>query len=363
MTDPRILVLLPNWIGDAVMATPTLRALHEHRQTGTIVYAGLPHIVDMFRHSPWVDELLPFTPPPTTSSWKPIARLARLRHRAALIGSLQATETLLLTGSFSSAATAWLAGCHNRMGYAREGRGFLLNASLPHPASFRHRHRVLYYLDLLALLPGTAGTTSNLTPATVSLELHVDGAAERWAADFLSPTTVPRPLLGVHLGASFGPSKRWPVERFTKLLHTMSTRRGAFSVLIVGGNEERDTANAVRTELAPTDVTVISAAGQTPGILELAALFSHCDAVLSTDSGPMHVAAAMQRPQVAIFTSTNPHFTHPWNDAATVVSVNLDCSPCFARSCPQVTKEQTTFPCHTAVDEELVLARLDKALS
>ena len=346
MKKQRILVLLPNWIGDAVMATPTLRELRKLCPEVKITYGGLPFITDIFRSSPWADDLLPISKPKNSGLVK---KIAELRHQVAAIASGSFDTVFLLRGSFSSASAAWLASVPKRLGYAREGRGFLLTNSMPHPDSFRKRHRVRYFLDILPLVSEKAKELGEkATTQENPLEITVDSKAKSWADDFLFDKEVNGPLLCLHLGAAYGPSKRWPVSKILSTLKLLTRELHPFTALVVGGNEEREAASQLKEELGPLSINVIEAAGETPGILELAALIERSEMLLSNDSGPMHVGAALGKKQVAIFTSTNPNFTKPWNENATVLSAAIDCSPCFKRGC------ERDFPCHEAISPEEV---------
>ena len=341
MTKERHLVILPNWIGDAIMATPALRAHRKLCPEAEIVFGGLPIITDIFRASPWADDLLPIIKPKRTGLVK---KIAELRTEVGAIMSGHFDSILLLRGSFSSASAAWLARCPIRMGYAREGRGFLLTKSLPHPENFRHRHRVRYFLDLLGLVSEEnvkLGEEAN--KSETPLEITIDEQANDWAVKFLANFEKKGPLISLHLGAAYGPSKRWPVPKFEESLKLLAKDLGPFTTLVVGGPDERKAALELQKNLASKGVVVIPAAGETPGILELAALINKSELLLSNDSGPMHVGAALGKKQVAIFTSTNPHFTEPWNERAKVLTADLDCTPCFKRGCNR------DFPCHEAI--------------
>ena len=346
MKKQRILVLLPNWIGDAVMATPTLRALRKLCPEEEITLGGLPFITDIFRSTPYADDLLPISKPQKSGIVK---KIAELRNQVASITSGNFDTVFLLRGSFSSASAAWLASVPKRLGYAREGRGFLLTHSMAHPDSFRKRHRVRYFLDLLALVSEKAKELGEeATTQENPLEVTVDNKAKSWASEFLSAKDVCGPMLCLHLGAAYGPSKRWPVSKILSTLKLLTKELHPYTALVVGGNEEREAAKHLQEELGPLGINVIEAAGETPGILELAALIERSDLLLSNDSGPMHVGAALSKKQVAIFTSTNPNFTKPWNEKATVLSAEIDCSPCFKRGC------ERDFPCHEAISPEEV---------
>ena len=329
------------------MASPTLRSLRELCPEATIIYGGLPFITDIFRASPLADGLLPISKPKNGGL---LGKIAGLRKQVSAISSGEFDTVFLLRGSFSSASAAWFASVPRRLGYSREGRGFLLTDSLPHPDNFRKRHRVRYFLDLLSLVSNEGNTLGDkATKKDTPLEISVDDKARTWAAEFLSGKEMEGPLISLHLGAAFGPSKRWPVSKILTTLKLLVKDLERFTALVVGGNDEREAAHLLNEELTPLGINVIEAAGETPGILELAALIERSDLLVSNDSGPMHVGAALSKKQVAIFTSTNPSFTEPWNEKALVLAANIDCSPCFKRGCAR-----GDFPCHDAISPEEV---------
>jgi len=345
MTNRSMLVLLPNWVGDAVMATPLVRTLHELLPEAPLYVAGPPHVVGMFRSHPGVTGSIALTAPPAGHWWYLPTALRRIRARAEALASCDPRIAMVVPGSFGAALATWLSGCPERCGYAREGRGLLLTRTLPHPDDFRMRHRVRYFLDLARLVDERAAFGHDAAPTDTPRELAVDDAARAWATEWLGRTETPRPIVGLHLGAAFGPSKRWPVDRFRGTLDILRDRLGAFTALVVGGPDEAAAAEELRQDIP--GITVLPAAGATPGIPELAALIERCDVFLSNDSGPMHVAAALRKPQVAVFTSTCPAFTAPWNPQAVVVAADVPCSPCFARQCRRA--QGHIVPCHDAI--------------
>lgn len=345
MARERVMVLLPTWAGDFVMATPLLGRLRQALPDAEIVGAGPRLVVDALRSSAAVDGTLDLSPEGRSGLARFVERWRRMR-------SGRFDRALLLPGSLGSALAAWAARIRVRQGYAREARGLLLTSAIPHPPDFRTRHRVRYFLDLLPLVGVDSGGLT-ASPATDPLALDVDAPARAWADAFLADLPPgPGPLVAVHPGGTYGSSKRWPAESFARALGLAAERAGGMRVLAVGGPDDEAAAGILAEHLEPRGIPVVAAAGKTPGLLELAALFDRVDLVVSTDSGPMHVAAARGRPQVAVFTSTSPAFTAPWSDRATVVAAEIRCSPCFGRNCPSTAGAAP--PCHGAVTAEAV---------
>ncbi len=303
MNFPRggeILVRLPNWVGDALMATPVLSNLTHHYEH--LILLARPALVPLFKPFPQVKELIPVGP-----DKKDIFTCARK-----IKGRFQAG--LLLPNSLSSALIFFLGRVKNRAGYAADARRRLLTHPIPRPKERLHQRD--YYLHLLKALA--------LEIKTQELRLPLSPAASLRAEALL--TDLPRPRAGLAPGAAFGPAKKWPLSRFRAL--TYHLKRLGFSLVILGGPGER----AAGEEL----VRDLPRARNLCGLTDLAtaaAVINKLDLFVSNDSGLMHVAAALKRPQVAIFGSTDPALTGPLNPYAEVVAAKIDCSPCFSRSC------------------------------
>ncbi|QJA06234.1 lipopolysaccharide heptosyltransferase II [Thermosulfurimonas marina] len=296
------LVRLPNWLGDAVMATPVLAALG---QEGPVWLVGRSFLRPLFEAFPGVagfEEL--------REGRGGLLRTARtLRGRGF-------TRGLLLPNSFSAALLFFLAGVPERIGYAADGRRFLLTRAVPRPRQKLHQRD--YYLGLLSALGRPV--------AEKELWVQVPEEARRRAEGLLSGVSGPLAVLAP--GAAYGPAKRWPLERFGQLAAEL-LRRG-FSVVFVGGEGERAPVQGLLSEIPGarnlcglTDLATVAA------VLQRAAVF------VSNDSGLMHLAAALRRPQVALFGSTDPEATGPLNPRARVIFRGLSCSPCLARTCPE----------------------------
>jgi heptosyltransferase-2 len=245
--------------------------------------------------------------------------------RYALAGALRREHpgaALLLTESFSSALLAALSGARERIGFAGEGRGLLLTRRVPRPTPGRSTPRAREY----RLLAEAAGIpVREEMPRLHALPSERDRAARLLQDDGVDPAryAVMAP------GASYGPAKRWEPERYAALARRWAQSHG-ITTLLVGSEEDRDAAGAVAGPAA-------AAARDWVGRTDLPALVGLLDGarvVASNDSGVMHLAAALERPTVAIFGSTSP----AWTSAAAPWVRNLyaayPCSPCFRRTCP-----------------------------
>lgn len=355
MKRKKRLIVLPNWVGDAIMATPLLREVSYHWKESDIIYAGNPITANIFRESPRCDGIMEL---PKKVSPSFFSGLKGVLENQKLYFGQNFDSALILRSSFSSALSTFLAKIPERMGYAREGRSFFLSKSLPHPKTFRKSHRVYYYLNLLELLDHSYAERA---PRDSTLEIFLDEASRDWAKKEIRRLALIRPILAIHLGAAFGPSKRWPKEKFLDSLKFLRSKLPDFSILLVGSPGEKEENDAFLEAAKYSEIPGASFVGSTKGIVELAALLDECDLLLSNDSGPMHVAAALQKKQLAIFSSTNPDFSRPWSDHASYIAADLQCSPCFHRNCS--VRRSPPFPCHENISCELVSRTLAELLT
>jgi len=317
----RILIRATNWVGDAIMALPALRAVRRRFPEATIAIVARPYVADIYRGQELCDELI---------AYDPKGAHAGLRGRQRLAGELRARKfdvALLLQNAFDAAWLAWRAGIPERIGYARDGRSLLLTKriAMPKPGEIP-LHEQFYYLELLR----RAGWIDSL-PSESFIGLHVSAEdcarAEGMLRSAGARANVARIAIGA--GASYGSAKCWPPERFADFVNRFRQHTDA-DVILFGTVAERTVSDAIAAEMKGPS---ISLAGAT-SIADLPALLSRCQLFVGNDSGAMHVAAAVGLPVVAIFGPTDPHGTAPITPRCTVVQEKPYCSPCFLRRCP-----------------------------
>ena len=340
----KLLIRATNWVGDAILALPALRAVRAKFPAAHIAIVARPYVADIYRDQSVCNELIPYDPKSTHRGWK---------GRELLAAELRAKKfdtALLFQNAFDAAWLAFRARIPERIGYARDARGLLLTKSIPVPKPGEiPPHEKFYYLELLR----RAGWLDQLTDDT-RMELHVPNAPSQRASQILAEAGarpgVPRIAVGA--GASYGSAKCWPPERFAKALNEFLQRSDA-DVILFGTPAESAVSAAIARDLhsPPIDLT-----GKT-AIADLPALLSHCHLFLGNDSGAMHVAAAVGLPVVAIFGPTDPHGTAPVTPRATIVQQQPHCSPCFLRRCP------IDHRCMLAVTPAMVSAALLSRLS
>jgi heptosyltransferase-2 len=339
-----ILIRATNWVGDAIMALPALRAVRSKFPDARIAIVARPYVVDLYREQEICDELVPYDTKGEHRGFRGRERLAaQLRDR-------RFDVALLLQNAFDAAWLAWRAGISERIGYARDGRSPLLTKPIkvPKPGEIPS-HEKFYYLELLR----RAGWIDQLQD-DAHITLHVSDAARRRVSQILldegsSPNAI---RIAVGAGASYGAAKCWPPARFAKVLNEIHLQT-APDIILFGTPAEAAVSDAIAADLrrAPIDLT-----GKT-SIADLPALLSQCHIFLGNDSGAMHVAAAVGLPVVAIFGPTDPCGTAPVTPRSTIVQQKPFCSPCFLRRCP------IDHRCMTAVTPEMVHAAVLSRLS
>jgi heptosyltransferase II len=340
----KILIRATNWVGDAIMALPALLAVREKFANAEIAVVGRPYVLDIYRDQGIADDLISYDSVEEHRGFSGREKLAtQLRNRKFGVA-------LLLQNAFDAAWMAWRAKIPERIGYARDGRSFLLTKAIPVPkAGEIPAHEKFYYLELLR----RAGWMEKL-PEVDWIELKVSREKSEKAEACLTAAGA-RPhvtRIAVGAGASYGSAKCWPPERFAAALNRLTEERAA-DVILFGTRGEAAVSAAIVAGLKkkPVDLT-----GQT-AIADLPALLSRCNLFLGNDSGAMHVAGAVGLPIVAVFGPTDPNGTVPVTPKCTVVQEKSYCSPCFLRRCP------TDHRCMKAVTPEMVVGAAQLRLS
>ena len=304
MKEPKnIVVRMPNWLGDAVMASPILQLLKESYPNSKLSLYGKAPVISLFQSDPFVSSRLILNPSDSTKS-----QVQKLKDQKFDLG-------ILLTNSFSSAWLFFKSKIPTRIGFSKDMRGWMLTHSLRYPKDKAKMHHVELYQMLLSKM----SISKSLSP-----KLYVTGKEKSSASDFLS--SYKSPLIGVNASAAFGSSKCWPKERFRELSMEL-TEQGAH--LIFFGDESAKEKN---DWIISGIKNCTNLAGET-SIRTLMALIEKCDLFLTNDSGPMHIACALNTPVVALFGSTSPEATGPYGRAL-YIKKEVPCSPCFKRECP-----------------------------
>jgi len=312
-----LLVRATNWLGDAVMTTPALAGVREGFPDARIVLLARPLVAEMFRHHSDVDEVIVYEVPGRHEGALGRFRLAIELRRRRFDGAL------LLQNAFDAALIAFLGRIPERAGYPTDGRRILLTLPVPLPPGILERHEVEYYLCLLDGL-------GIPRPVPAPLKLAVTEEEKEAMATRLASHGIERdaPIVAINPGATYGSAKRWYPDRFAAVADALSGEWGA-EVVVVGSTAEAPLAGEIE---AAARRGVVNLAGKTT-VREMMALLSLSSFLVTNDSGPMHIGAALGVPLVAIFGPTDWRRTSPWTSLAKVVRVEIDCSPCRLRVC------------------------------
>jgi heptosyltransferase-2 len=329
----RALVIAPQWIGDAVMSEPLCARLAARGERLTV--AALPWVAPVYRAMPQVQAVIDLPFAHGRLDWS-----ARRQLAATLRGRFD--TAYVLPNSIKSALIPFFAGIPQRVGYQGEGRPFLLNRRLPNTDG---RPPMVAFYSALAGFPPPKGEHP---------KLHFD--ADRLASVTGALGLVPGGYFAFAPGAEYGPAKCWPASHYAELARSLHARFGQ-PVILLGSGKETTLCEEI-AQAAPGACRVL--AGKTQ-LIDAMVLIAAARGVVSNDSGLMHVAAAFGVPQVAAFGSTSPEHTPPLNPRARVLwlkdELQLDCAPCFERTCrfghTRCLVEMTPARVETALDDAL----------
>jgi heptosyltransferase II len=333
-----ILVRGTNWIGDAVMTLPALATIRKTWPQARISVLAKPWVADIYREATHADRILTFADPGRHQGPSGIIRLA---------GELRQCRfdmAILLQNAIQAAIIARLAGIPIRAGYDSDARGWLLTQAVYRTPAIRQIHQIDYYLEMVQALGGDTVARNlplDLRPDTRSL-------ADGWLK---LPERRNQMLIGMAPGATYGPAKRWPADRFAAVAAAISREYGA-TIILFGSRQDQEITDAIATTLPGPGLNL---AGRT-SLREVMSLIARCHAFLTNDSGLMHVAGALNVPTVAIFGSTNPVTTSPPGERNIIIRKPVDCSPCLKQICP------TDFRCMKLIGVAEVLAALRQAI-
>jgi len=326
------------------MALPALRAVRGRFPEASIAIVARPYVADIYRDQGICDQLVPYDPKGVHAGFSGRERLATELRRQTF------DVALLMQNAFDAAWLAWRAKIPERIGYACDGRSFLLTKAIPVPKRGESpAHEKFYYLELLR----RAGWRDSVQDESL-IDLRVSEEKRRSADEFLRQSGV-RPgalRIAIGAGASYGSAKCWPPSRFAEVANRLQSEADA-QVILFGTATEASVSAAISAEMRRPAVDLT---GKT-AIADLPALLSQCHLFIGNDSGAMHVAAAVGLPVVAVFGPTDPFGTAPVTPRSSIVQQKPYCSPCFLRRCP------TDHRCMTAVTADMVESAARRWLS
>lgn len=316
----KVVVRGTNWAGDAVMSVPALRELRRVLPAAHITLFIPEWARGIFAGADFIDDILAFEKD-ETSVW---------RQGKTLRGE-DFDLAVLFTNSFSSAVAAKLGSAKYRIGYKNEGRSFLLTHSIEMPAWRDERHEIFYYLNIVAELEILLYGETKVWENEPRFELTVSDEKKDAARKILSDAgcDLNKKIIAICPGSTNSRAKRWQAESYALLADKFARELDA-NVLLIGSPEEVEVSQQV-FDLASFKPFMLT--GKT-SLAEAAAILSVCDLLISNDTGPAHISAALGRPTMVIFGPTNPKTTRPFPANAEIIRKEVECSPCMLRDCP-----------------------------
>ncbi len=333
----RILLRVPNWVGDAVMSLPSIDAIRERFPSSFIAALARPWVSPVVEWHGSVDEVIRYD----KSGWgfKDIRQIYRTIIE---IKKRRFDAAVLFQNAFEAAFLALLAGIPVRIGYKTDLRGPLLTQPLK--VKRRHVHQTLYYLGILE----EAGIPAPYREPRIRLPRGLFEEAQRKLIELGIPTEAK--ILGLGPGAVFGGAKRWPPDRFAEVAKE-AHRRWGFHALVFGSDSER----GIGDTLCRSFPGAINLCGRTT-LTQAMAMIGACRLFLTNDSGLMHVSSALGIPTLAVFGPTDPVETGPLGKHTRIVSVKTSCAPCLKPECP------SDHRCMRSVTPGLVLEEMERLI-
>lgn len=314
----RIVVRTPTWVGDAVMSVPALRELRRIFPHAHITLASPPGTADIFIDADFADDVLVSE-----------RRVLSAFHDAREWRRRQFDLAVLLQNAFAAAATAFLARVPKRVGYNADRRGMLLTNSLSMPDWRSTRHESFYYLNIVAELERICLGSSSIK-GEPRFDLRVSDDRKDKARRILEQAgaQIGKPSAIICPGSINSRAKRWPAERFAALADRLID--AGMNVVLIGSPGELEVSKEVASRSAHQTIMLT---GQTT-VAQAIAIISIGDLLVTNDTGPAHIGAALDTPTLVIFGPTNPLTTYPLSANAEMIRRPPDCAPCMLRDCP-----------------------------
>jgi heptosyltransferase II len=336
----RVVVRGVNWVGDAVMTIPALRELRRVLPQAHITLATRSWAQGLFADADFLDDLLIYDRRPRAFS--AVARQTREWQRRGF------NLALLFQNAFEAALIAAAARVPARLGYATDGRRMLLTHAVPLPDWRGLRHEVFYYLNLVSELERLLYGASSVKEREPQFALNISAARKEEAHAFLLSEGLRKGELLIALcpGSTNSRAKRWPAERYAQLADRFADETGA-NILLLGSPDEMEVSREVEERMRHRPIVLT---GRTE-LAQAVAVLSLADVLVSNDTGPAHIASALNRPTIVIFGPTDPRTTRPFSTLAEIVRHPPECAPCMLRDCP------IDHRCMTAITPDEVFSR------
>ncbi len=343
----KVLIRGTNWVGDAVISIPAMREIRRIFPKAHISLLVRPWVREIYSAVEFVDEILEYDKKGIHKGFGGFQRLVSdLKQR-------KFDLAILLQNAFEAALLAWCARIPRRVGYARDGRSLLLTDACRIDPDVRGVHQAYYYLGILSGMGWLQERLWERDDFALSTTVGVLEADANTAREMLRSAGIQKgeTVVGLNPGAFYGAAKRWFPNRYAAVADSLAVRHGA-RIVIFGSPSDFAVAKEVAAAMSHSPVVL---AGRTT-LGQLMGLIKECRLLITNDSGPMHLAAALDVPQLAIFGSTSEIATGPLSRKAVVIKHQVECNPCFLRECP------TDFRCMKEISATQVLDEAEKLL-
>ena len=326
----KVLVRVPNWLGDNIMALPLLQTLSADPETGPVHVLVRENLQELYQHIPSVERVWTL---PSDKTYSTPDGLCEQRYSLAL-----AVPKSLRTG-----IQLWRTGIPRRVGFNTQGRGWCLTDRVELDGRDRTMHHARLYRELVR----------DILPLPDELPLPRLNVKPEAIANTQQQFSLPADYLVVHPGSAYGPAKRWPAQRFRAALQQVLDK-WSLPIVAVGVAAEQSIADEVLRDL-PAD-SFYDLVGET-SLGQCIDVLSGATATVANDSGIMHLSSALGTPTVGIFGSSTPELTSPLGPRHTVIYRDVDCSPCFKRTCPL---DEDRYRCLTKIAPDTVIHSLNQ---
>lgn len=322
-----------NWIGDAVMSSPFFKSLKNGIPDSEITVIARSSTAEVYKCNPYIDKVIEINE--KKNFFSAVSQLKKYEF----------DEGILLPKSLTSALFFYLSGIKKLSGFKTQYRGLILKNKIELSNDILQKHQVHLYLELAEKCGGNELSEIKLIFETSD---EIDFSVEKkWLPQN-------KKYIGINHGAAFGPAKKWLPEYFAKVINHFAGCYN-FTPVIFGSANERDTADEIIRRISG-NIEIVDLCGKM-NIRELFSCIKKCSLFITNDSGPMHIAAALNIPTTAIFGSTNHIKTGPFSGNSTSVYLNMPCAPCIKRNC-----RFGTYQCMLDIKPEKVIDAAEKLL-
>ncbi|MBF0230477.1 MAG: lipopolysaccharide heptosyltransferase II [Desulfamplus sp.] len=361
----KILIRAANWVGDAIMTTPVIRAIRKSYPNAHITLLAKPWVIPVFDNNPYIDEIMVYENETRHTKGLGTLRLAKdIRKHSFEVA-------ILMQNAFEAALITFLAGIPIRIGYNTDGRGLLLNPSIKMDKKLKKGHLIDYYRGILK---GSnhrfCGGCGHFIEDGRKLDLFISDVERTEALKIFASygiNTQTQPVIGINPGATGGTAKRWFPERYGELAKRLS-EQFKIKILIFGGKADKelgDKINEIASQsngktINQTSPICVNLAGKTT-LRQAFALIEKCDLFITNDSGLMHAAAALETKQIAIIGSTDYIATAPLSLNSVMIRVPVPCSPCLKVHCPKDKSDTDHHVCMNKISVDMVMKKVLQA--